>query len=732
MTEDVRRRTVLGASMAAAVAAPLASRAPRALGSSNDDLTIHLLGAASSTDVEVRSPDGRVRRFTTRPDDWSRAATVSVPSRRFAVRAGDGRWRWLVWGDVNQVWILRDGSREDPATYGRAIAVPSEALRGGAGRRWISVDWLAGAAGWSPSRGGAAPGSWKADPTDLLTVHRGRDVDVIDTRRNLHVRNFDDEFFQDEPDIVVQPVDGMAADGQYWLSAGAARRLWDVRLVQVGSQFLALTRVHVGFDSLVQGREVDALGFDATELAGVGSWIDDQVTAGFSGTSVLVCRHGQVVWRHHAGQALKYSTKVVDGVVQRAELLPAAEQIPVTSTTMFDIASNTKMYAVNLALQVLASQGRIDLGRRICTLPGWEAFRDSSTTYTGSWTVGGPGGIKERHTGKETIRLVDILHHRGGLIPDPQYPNATVAGELYLQNLDDVSDRARVIDRICRTPLMNAPRTIRAYSDVDYMILGLVVERIVGMSLDEYLGRGIYRTLGLNRTGFRPLDHGAARKGIAATELNGNTRDGSVSHGNLPDGSPVFIRTETIWGQVHDEKAFYTMSGVSGHAGLFSTPDDLGVLLQLMSNEGLYRGREYFRPEVQRHFLVPDGEDATYGLGWRTNGYYYFHGGPSRAAFGHTGWTGTITMVDPDRDIQVVLLTNMRHSPIVKPPNGFAAENFPLADYVGLIARVYRALGEDQRVVSVDPPRQPGRHPSASPTGSGPHHRPRGLPRTGV
>ena len=570
------------------------------------------------------------------------------------------------------------------------------------GRYWISVDWLAKTAGWPLSRGAVPFDGLSSVPSDLLTVRRGGDVETFDTRRNLHARNFEEKFFHDEPNLMIQPVDGMVVGGQYWLTVGVVRRLWDVRLVRVGRQLIALERMHVGFDVLGTSRDVGALGFDQSKLARVGSWIDDQVKAGFSGTSVLVCRHGQIAWRHHAGQALKYSTEVIDHTVHKARLLPPAEQIPVTATTRFDIASNTKMYAVNLALQMLVGQGRIDLSRQVCTFPGWEAFRDESTVYTGSWTVGGPGGIKTPFTGKKTIRLVDLMHHRGGLVPDPQYPNATVAGELYLQNLDDISNRTDVIDRICRTPLMYAPHTERAYSDVDYMILGLIVEQVVGKRLDEYLQEGVYRRLGLERTEFRPLDVSTPPDFIAATELNGNTRDGNVDFGTRPDGSPVFIRTQTICGQVQDEKAFYTMSGVSGHAGLFSTADDLGVLLQLMSNEGMYQGREYFPADVQRRFLTPDGDSETYGLGWRTNGYYYFHGGPSKAAFGHTGWTGTITMVDPIRDIQIVLLTNMRHSPVVEPPNEFATGAFPLAHYVGLISRVYSALAEDERVTDVD------------------------------
>ena len=520
MIDDIRRRTVLGASMTAIVTAPLADRTLRAFGSDTRGLTIHLVGAPTTSRVEVRGLDGRIRRFSTRPEALSRVAIVSVPSRRFAVRMDSGRWRWLVRGDADQVWIMRDGDHEDPATYRTALPVPSEGVRVMSGRCWISVDWLARAAGWPLSRGAVPFDGLSSVPSDLLTVRRGGDVETFDTRRNLHARNFEEKFFHDEPNLMIQPVDGMVVGGQYWLTAGVVRRLWDVRLVRVGRQLIALERMHVGFDVLGTSRDVGALGFDQSKLARVGSWIDDQVKAGFSGTSVLVCRHGQIAWRHHAGQALKYSTEVIDHTVHKARLLPPAKQVPVTATTRFDIASNTKMYAVNLALQMLVGQGRIDLSRQVCTFPGWEAFRDESTVYTGSWTVGGPGGIKSPFTGKKTIRLVDLMHHRGGLVPDPQYPNATVAGELYLQNLDDISNRTDVIDRICRTPLMYAPHTERAYSDVDYMILGLIVEQVVGKRLDEYLQEGVYRRLGLERTGFRPLDIRTPPDLIAATELN--------------------------------------------------------------------------------------------------------------------------------------------------------------------------------------------------------------------
>ena len=106
------------------------------------------------------------------------------------------------------------------------------------------------------------------------------------------------------------------------------------------------------------------------------------------------------------------------------------------------------------------------------------------------------------------------------------------------------------------------------------MLLGLLVERITGMSLDRYCEQFIYGPLQLNHTVFNPLKKGFAPNRIAATEINGNTRSHNI---DFPG-----IRTHTLRGEVHDEKAWYSMGGVSGHAGLFSTVDDFAVLMQTL------------------------------------------------------------------------------------------------------------------------------------------------------
>ena len=111
--------------------------------------------------------------------------------------------------------------------------------------------------------------------------------------------------------------------------------------------------------------------------------------------------------------------------------------------------------------------------------------------------------------------------------------------------------------------------------------LGLIVEQVTGMELDAYVEENIYKPLGLDHIVFNPLQKGFEKDQCAATELNGNSRDGAISF--------TVNRTDTIQGEVHDEKAFYAMNGVSGHAGLFADAQDLGRLAQVMLNQGRLR-----------------------------------------------------------------------------------------------------------------------------------------------
>jgi CubicO group peptidase (beta-lactamase class C family) len=179
-----------------------------------------------------------------------------------------------------------------------------------------------------------------------------------------------------------------------------------------------------------------------------------------------------------------------------------------------------------------------------------------------------------------------------------------------------------------------------------------------------------YTPLGLERISFLPLDNGYTAEDCAATELSGNTRSGSLSYPG--------IRTETLQGQVHDENAWYCMGGVSGHAGLFASATDLAVLSSVMLTGG-YGEHRFFSRDVLDLFTAPKTFDlGQWGLGWYREGddkrVWYFGTQSSSDTVGHQGWTGTLVMIDPSRDLVVVYLTNKINTPITDPAkntNGF-------------------------------------------------------------
>ena len=600
---------------------------------------------------------------------------------------------WLVDGDAriyDSPIALDDAKR---VVRDRSIYYPLSALVGP-----LALTTSVGSNGYEFD--GAAPNT-----IDILTVTRGRDTLEIAMDANRIGYNVTSNMLDDHQDLVFDDVDGFRDGDDYFLSFAAIERLFQVGTLLHPAGLFTLLPLETAYDEVTDA-DPESTGFDRARLEELDAYLEGQVDQGFPGVSVSVTRNGKLVENEAFGYELTHATGVdASGNVTPATLLDEDRWEPADTDTLYDLASNTKMYATNYAIQRLVSEGRLDLDRTLQSFAGWETFTDANSTYTGAWTVGGTGGITAVHTGKETITIRDILHHNAGLIPDPAYPNRSSAGALWYQTAD-ADDRSGIIDAISRTPLMYAPRTEFAYSDVDFMILGLLVEQITGQRLDVYMEHEFYRPLGLSSTMYTPLDRGIPADRIAATELNGNTRDGNVSFGTFDDGAPVPMREYTIRGEVHDEKAFYSMAGVAGHAGLFSTSGDMAVLTQLMLNGGLYGGREYFAAEVADEFTTPFSLDpnevdaSTIGLGWRVHSkdsaaYYYFNWGPSRSTYGHQGWTGTLTVIDPIYDITITVLTNLRHSPVTDPPNGFEGSDYDLSDLVAVSGYVYRALDRE-------------------------------------
>jgi CubicO group peptidase (beta-lactamase class C family) len=192
------------------------------------------------------------------------------------------------------------------------------------------------------------------------------------------------------------------------------------------------------------------------------------------------------------------------------------------------------------------------------------------------------------------------------------------------------------------------------------MILGKVVEQVTGEDLDTCLKETFCKPMGLIHITYNPLENGFTKEDCAATELNGNTRDGYVSF----DG----IRTYTLQGEVHDEKAYYSMGGVSGHAGLFANAREVAELANIMLTG--YCGEELvFSQEVIDEFTAPQSDKySNWGLGWWRQGNMqrakYFGTKACADTIGHQGWTGTLVMIDPEKKLVIAFLTNKINSPV--------------------------------------------------------------------
>lgn len=386
----------------------------------------------------------------------------------------------------------------------------------------------------------------------------------------------------------------------------------------------------------------------------VDSLIKEDIKQGFPGAVLLVLKDGKII----KNSAYGYARKFADG----GELL--STPVKMTTDTLFDIASNTKMFATNFALMKLVSEGKLDT-----SLP----INHYLPTYRGA--------------GRNLRTVKDILTHNAGYSPQVKF--FTRDNTLGLKFFSHDSNKTKDLI-LTQVPFAVGRSAKRMYSDTNYMLLGMIIEKITGMSLDLYVEYDIYHPLGLKNTVFNPLQKGFRKNQFAATEIHGTTRGNRVSYEN--------VRTYVLQGEVHDEKAYHSLAGVAGHAGLFSTAQDMAVLAQALLNRGGYGNKQLFSGKVIDQFIKPDDGNGTYGLGWRraNNGDRKWHFGPyaSGSAYGHTGWTGTVTVIDPEHDLAIILLTNARHSEIEGDDKNyqFKGKQFETGKYGSVISLVYEAV----------------------------------------
>lgn len=349
----------------------------------------------------------------------------------------------------------------------------------------------------------------------------------------------------------------------------------------------------------------------ARAIAAADSMVAAGVGTKFPGAVLLVARNGRVLEERAFGQAQAY-----DYAGHRLTSPPAMR-----TTTMFDLASVTKVMATTMAVMLLVDRGRVELDA-----PVWRYLPDFRGPHLDSITV--------RH----------LLTHSAGLVQwQPLYYQAATSERTYAAIRD--------------MPLAWGVGTGRHYSDLGFMLLGRIVERASGQRLDAFLERELYAPLGLRTTTFLPKARGFTE--FAATE-QGNVYERHMVYdstfGYHYRGDPAAWdgwRRYVLAGEVDDGNAHYANGGVAGHAGLFSTAADLRVLLDLLNARGTYGGRRFIRAETVERFLTRD----TYQnyLGWMLPRDL------PEGSFAHTGFTGTYVLGVPRYGLSVVLLTNRQN-----------------------------------------------------------------------
>lgn len=385
-------------------------------------------------------------------------------------------------------------------------------------------------------------------------------------------------------------------------------------------------------------------------LASADSAIDAWVKAErIPGAVLLVAQHGRVLQERAFGYAELKALR--DGKVVRL-----AHPVPMTTKDLFDLASVTKVMATTFAVMMLVDRGKVSLDAPLYTyLPDF------------------------RGAHKDSITVRNLLTHTAGLrqwVPIYYHARNEQGAYAYIRDL----------------PLKWGVGEGRHYSDLGFMLLGYMVEHVTGERLNVFVRRELYDPLGLTHTAFNPKARGL---GPFAATSQGNPYEKHMVYdstfGYTCTEDPTSFtgwRDYTLVGQVNDGNAYYANGGIAGHAGLFSTADDLHVLLELLLGRGATGGKRYISARVVNEFLQPLWFDNGLGWGMAPNMVQLEH--PPAGTFGHTGFTGTFVAGVPKYGLAVVLLTNRQN--VGPDAQGYYADLNPLrravmTDLVGAAGR---------------------------------------------
>ncbi|MBW7842437.1 MAG: beta-lactamase family protein [Ignavibacterium sp.] len=306
----------------------------------------------------------------------------------------------------------------------------------------------------------------------------------------------------------------------------------------------------------------------------------------FPGAVVLVWQNGSIIYENSFG---KFTYEENSPVVNK--------------NTMFDLASLTKVIATTTAAMLCIDRSFFNLDDKVAEF------------------------IPEfGNNNKENITIRNLLLHNSGL-------------PAFIRFYEKGLNNNQVLNEIYSAALEYNPGEKTIYSDLGFITLGKVIEKVTGKTLEKFCTDEIFKPLEMNSTYFNVPD--SLKKYCAPTEIDN------------------YWRMKTIQGEVHDENS-YILNGVAGHAGLFSTAGDIAKIMSMLMNKGKVNGREFLKSGTIEMFTKRFGSESTRALGWDTKsekgstaGNYF-----SSNSFGHLGFTGTSVWADPVRNLFVVFLTN--------------------------------------------------------------------------
>jgi len=321
------------------------------------------------------------------------------------------------------------------------------------------------------------------------------------------------------------------------------------------------------------------------------------------GAVVLVARYGQIAYFKAFG---------------RRSVQPKTE--PMTTDTIFDVASLTKVVATTPSIMLLADRGFLRLD-------------DKVKRYLPSFSGGG----------KDNITLRQLLTHYSGLPPDFDLSKSW-------------SGYPAAMEQLWKVKTVSEPGEEFSYSDLNFIALGEIVRAASGKTLDVFAQENVFGPLSMQETFFHPPAALAVR--IAPTEPRKNTLR------YLRGERPLGTSDDVLRGEVHDPTA-WRMGGIAGHAGLFSSAGDLAVYAEMLLNHGAYQGCRILSPASVRAMTTPESPRDSLqvrGFGWDIDSTYSSpRGDLFRGGYGHTGFTGTSLWIHPPSDTFVIILSNRVH-----------------------------------------------------------------------